>query len=390
MSKNRASWLFVAAGALLIIPQAGCGGEEVCIEEAGVSCLWAGQTGRLAYKKEVVHRLDTPLYWPVDMEFGPDGTPYILDWNNHAVRRVLDDGSVETIIGNGFVGDGPPDLSDLSLQGSPCTKVALKHPTDIGFLADGTMLLMAWHNHKLRTWNPDTGMVWVMCGLTPGYEGDGEPAVNARFNQPNGLVVADDGSIYIADQRNFRIRKISAGTDPIVTTVVGTGVAGYAGDGGSPLDAQLRFEAGGNPEPSGAVALGPDGALYIADSLNHRIRRVDLAADRIETVAGNGTAGYSGDGGSALAAMINNPRDIEFGPEGRLYIADTENHVIRVVDLDADRIETYAGTGVQGGAGEGLHKDEIELDRPFGITFDQAGALYISDTFNSRILKVTP
>lgn len=388
MSKNRNPLILLAASGLLLSAQTGCSGDDACIEESGHACTWAGQTLKLGYDKTETYRLDTPLYWPVDMDFGPDGTPYILDWNNHAVRQVHEDGTLETIIGNGFVGDGPRDLSDLTLPGAPGTEVALNHPTDIGFLPDGTMLLMSWHNHKLRTWNPDTGMVWVMCGRGADYAGDGESADLARFNQPNALAVTDDGTIYIADQRNFRIRKISAGTDPIVTTVAGTGVAGYAGDGGSPLEAQLNFEAGGNPEPSGAVALGPDGSLYLADSLNHRIRRIDFAADTIETVAGNGTAGYAGDGGPAVQAMINNPRDIEFGPDGRLYIADTENHVVRAVDLETGVIETYAGSGVQGAAADGLPREEIELNRPFGIAFDQPGDLYIADMFNSRILKV--
>lgn len=390
MSKSKAPWSWLAASLLLVAALAGCSddtAEAVCVEESGHACIWAGQTDRLGLSPDGTHRLDGPLYWAEDIEFGPDGTPYILDWNNHAVRRVLPDDTLDTIVGNGFVGDGPRDLGDLTLPGAPGTDVALNHPTDIGFLADGTLLLMSWHNHKLRTWDPETGLVWVMCGRGAGYAGDGGSAADALFNQPNSLVVDQDGSIYIQDQRNFRIRKISGGTDPIVTTVVGTGVAGFAGDGGDPLAAEIKFEAGPNPEPSGALTLSPDGKLYFADSLNHRIRVVDFQANTINTVAGNGTAGFAGDGGPAVAAELNNPRDIEFGPDGRLYVADTENHRVRVIDLEAGTIDTFAGKG-QGNAADGLLAAEIELDRPFGIAFDQDGHLYIADTYNSRILKV--
>lgn len=389
MLKNKKTWLLIVSALLVTAPLGCSGGEPACVDESGHACVWAGQTGRLGFNSDGLHRLDSTLYWPIDMEFGPDGTPYILDWNNHAVRMVHEDQTLETIIGNGFVGDGPFDLSDLTWPGTPGTNVALNHPTDIAFLDDGTLLLMAWHNHKIRTWDPDTGLVWVMCGRGAAFAGDGGPAEDARLNQPNALVVTDDGSIYIQDQRNFRIRKISPGPDPIITTVAGSGVQGYGGDGGPALEASFYFEAGGNPEPSGGLAQGPDGAFYVADSLNHRIRRVDLEADLVETVAGNGTPGYSGDGGPGVDASINNPRDLEFGPDGRLYIADTENHAIRVLDLDSGVIETYVGTGIQGDAGDGLAREDVELNRPWGIAFDQAGDLYISDMFNSRILKVT-
>jgi sugar lactone lactonase YvrE len=382
----------VGAGLVLLLGgAAGCGEEAGidCVDAPGAVCVWAGKTGELGFDGDGKHRRDSMLYWPKDLEFAADGTAYVLDWNNHAVRQVRRDGTFQTVVGNGFVGDGPVDQSDLTLPGAPGTEVALNHPTDIGFLPDGTILLMSWHNHKLRALDPASGLVWVMCGRGAGYRGDGGPAVNALFNQPDSLVVAPDGAIYIADQRNFRIRKISAGTAPVVSTVVGSGTAGFSGDGGPPLAAQLRFEAGGNPEPSGAVTLDADGRLYIADSLNHRIRRVDFTADRIETVAGTGEAGAAGDGGPAVAAQLNNPRDIEIGPDGALYIADTENHRIRVVDLAAGTIQTYTGSGVAGSA-VGSSRQELELSRPFGIAFDPEGMLYVADTFNSRILRVNP
>jgi sugar lactone lactonase YvrE len=193
----------------------------------------------------------------------------------------------------------------------------------------------------------------------------------------------------LLDQRNFRIRRIAGGTDPAIETVVGAGTAGFSGDDGDPLAAELRFEAGPNPEPSGAIALADDGTLYIADSLNHRIRKVDFAGGVITTIAGTGEAGFSGDGGAALDAQLDNPRDLELGPDGRLYVVDTENHRVRAIDLATGTIETVAGAGDLGTAADGMLAGEVQLARPFGIAFDADGALYIADTFNSRIVKVT-
>ena len=367
----------------------GCSNEDAesssCAEAPGIACTWAGLTREYGLNGEGKHRKATRLYWPEDMEFSHDGTPWILDWNNHLIRRVNADDTIETVIGS-FVGDGPPNQEDLTPPGAEGLTVSLNHPTDIQFLPDGTMLFAAWHNHKLRTWNPSTDRVLVMCGKGSGFAGDGGPASAALFNQPKHLELAADGSIYVLDQRNFRIRKIAP--DQTISTVVGTGEKGYGGDGGPPLDAQLDFEAGGNPEPSGALALGSDGVLYVSDGLNHRIRKVDFGANLIETIAGTGEAGYSGDGGSATAAQLNNVRDMELGPDGRLYLADSDNNRIRAIDLASGTIETVVGTGTEGTAADGLPAREVELFRPFGIAFDADGALYVSDTFNSRILKV--
>lgn len=373
---RRVLGLLACAGAL-----AGCGG---CPDESGVACVFAG-TGALGLGEDGRPARETSLYWAMDMEFAPDGTPYLLDWNNHLVRRINADGTVETIMGN-FVGDGPPDQSDLTLPGAPGLDVRLNHPTDLQFDDEGNLILVAWHNHKLRVWDPDTGLVHVMCGRGAGFDGDGGPVGAALFNQPKHLVRMADGSMYLLDQRNHRIRYVAA--DGTVSTVVGTGMPGFAGDGGSPLEAQLRFEAGGNPEPSGGIAVDAEGILYIADGLNHRIRRVDLAADTIETVVGTGDAGFSGDGGPGTSAQVNHVRDMEIGPDGRLYFADTENHRVRAWDPTTGVVETVVGTGEADMGVEGVPAAEIALSRPMGVAFGPDGALYVADTFNSRFLRI--
>lgn len=374
------------AAPLLMLSSCGLTGDSSCTEKPGVVCVWAG-TGELGFNGDHKPLRQSRMYWPVDVEFAPDGTPWVLDWNNHYIRRVQE-GTFETVIGT-FIGDGPPDQSDLTAEGAIALEVSLNHPTDIQFAPDGSLIFAAWHNHKIRKLNLQTGRVTVISGRGAGFAGDGADPSQALYSQPKSIVVDKDGAIFILDQRNFRVRKISAGPTPVVSTVVGVGTPGFSGDGGEPLKAQLRFEAGGNPEPSGALALAADGTLFIADSRNHRIRKVDFAQGVISTIAGTGEAGAAGDGGPAVSAQLNDPRDIELGPDGRLYIADTENHRIRVVDLQTGMIDTVVGTGTQGENGEGLPARELQLNRPFGIAFDPNGNLYISDTFNSRILKVT-
>jgi sugar lactone lactonase YvrE len=361
--------------------------EEPCVETSGSACVWAGETGELGLNGDFHHRLDTILYWPVDLSFAPDGTPWILDWNNHMVRKVRGDDTVETVVGT-FVGDGPPDQSDLMEPGSPGLNVALNHPTDIVFRPDGSILFAAWHNHKIRKIDPATGNVVVVYGRGVGFAGDGSTPDTVRFNQPKAIDFDHQGNLMVLDQRNFRIRRITPDGD--VSSPIGVGTAGFAGDGGPAVEAQLKFEAGGNPEPSGGLACAPDGAIYVADGLNHRIRRIDPASGTIETIAGTGEAGHSGDGGPAVAARVNNVKDIELGPDGRLYFADTDNHVVRAIDLTSGIVDRVAGSGQPGSQGDGTKAAELELNRPFGIAFDAAGALYIADTFNSRIVKIAP
>ena len=382
--RTAGSRLALGCVALLTALLLACGGSEpACGGEGSVSCVWAG-TGALGFNGDGLTLLESRLYWPIDISFTPDGSAWVLDWNNHLVRQALD-GRFHTAIGD-FLGDGPPDQSDLTSPGAPGDTVRLNHPTDIVFGPDGLIYLAAWHNHKIRTLDADTGLVRVLGGRGAGFSGDGGPVADALFNQPNAIAFASDGALYVQDQRNQRIRRIDPGPDHIITTVAGNGTPGYAGDGGSPAQAQFSFETGPNPNPSGGLAIGPDGALYVADALNYRIRRIDLALDNIETIAGTGTQGFAGDGGPALQAQLGPVNDLEFGPDGRLYLADTENNCIRAVNLETGLIEM-----VWDGSGEGgsLKGDARLLNRPFGIAFDAAGRLYIADTYNGRIILVS-
>ena len=208
---------------------------------------------------------------------------------------------------------------------------------------------------------------------TAGFSGDGGPAAQARINSPGGMARDAAGNLYIADTNNHRIRKIDAlGT---ISTVAGTGTAGFSGDAAAATAAQLNF-------PRGLDADG-DGNLYIADTSNHRIRKIDVSTGNISTVAGGGSS--LGDGGAATAAQLNFPRDVDVDREGNLYIADTNNHRIRKVDVATGNISTVAGTGTAGDSGTGGLATAGQLNYPYDVWVTGSGALYIADTFNNCV-----
>jgi sugar lactone lactonase YvrE len=376
--------------AMLVLPAAlglaGCGEEATSgCGGPGSVCTWAGN-GVPAFNGDGRALTDSSFYWPMDLEFSADGRAYVLDWNNHRVRRV-EDGVLRTVIGTDLPGDGPPDQSDMKPEGALGTDVELNHPTDIQFMPDGSMLLAAWHNHKIRRYDPVSGRVWVVCGSAPGYNAMHDVATRALLNQPKSIAIDSKQNVFVADSRNQRIRVIN--TDGIIDSVAGTGKKGYAGDDATPLMADFYMqEINENPEPGGSITVDAQGRIYLADTYNHRIRRIDLAANVVTTIAGNGTKGFGGDGGPATQAMLNAPRDLELGPDGRLYVADTDNQRIRAIDLNSGLITTVAGNGTAGFSGDGGQATAASFSRPFGVAFDREGNMFVADTFNNRIRKV--
>lgn len=366
-----------------------------CTDTVGSICTWAG-TGATSFNGEGRHRLETDLYWPFDVSFLANGRTIVLDWNNHRVREINADETIQTIMGTDFVGDGPADLSDLTPEGADPLEVVLNHPTDVELFSNGDIAVMAWHNHKIRVIDGDNGRVRVVLGAGAAFAGDGGPARDARVNQPPHGVFDAHGNFFLIDQRSQRIRVIydfdAQRENATVGTVAGTGVPGFNGDGIA-LQTQFNFPTGPNPEPSGGIAIDAQGRLYFSDSNNNRIRRVeffnaDFTQGIVTTIAGTGVGGFSGDGGLATQAQIHFPQDLEIGPDGNLWFADANNHRVRRIDLTTGIITTVAGTGERGYAGDGGMAVDAQLQRPFGIAFDEAGDLYISDTFNSRVRKV--
>ena len=211
------------------------------------------------------------------------------------------------------------------------------------------------------------------------YSGDGGPATSAGLVAPGEVKADSAGNLYITDYNGCRIRKVAAGTG-IITTVAGNGTAGYSGDGGPATSAALQYPGG--------VAIDSAGNLYITDQRNNRIRKVSASTGIITTVAGNGTQGYSGDGGPATSAKLYYPGTIAIDSADNLYFSDQFNNRIRKVDAGTGVITTLAGTGPAGYSGDGGAATHAELGGALGISLDGAGNLYIADYGNNRIRKV--
>jgi hypothetical protein len=212
---------------------------------------------------------------------------------------------------------------------------------------------------------------------TAGYNSDGISAKNAHLNNPRSVVVDTNGNIYVSDQQNHRVRRISnTGT---ITTVAGTGTAGYNGDAQSATSAQLNNPAG--------LALDASGNLYIADAGNHRIRKI--TSGTITTIAGTGTGGYNGDNITAPAAQLQNPYGVFVDNSSYVYIADMGNHRVRVINAGTGNIVTIAGTGTSGYNGDNMTATSAQLFNPYSVTVDASGDLYIADYGNYRVRKVS-
>jgi len=311
------------------------------------------------------------------------GDLYIADTDNSRIRKVAaTTGIITTVAGNG--------TSGYSGDGGPGTSAELNDPFGVAVDAAGNLYIADTGNYRIRTVAATTGIVTTLAGNAPCYladvgpsctcySGDGGPATSAQLNVPAGTAEDAAGNLYIADTANSRIRKVAAATG-IVTTVAGNGAYGYSGDGGPATSAQLNFPPG--------VAADSGGNLYIADYDNARIRKVAAATGIITTVAGNGTAGYSGDGGPATSAQLNGPFGAAVDAAGNLYIDDEGNGRIRKVAATSGIITTVAGNGTAGYSGDGGPATSAQLDRPSGAAVDAAGNLYIADEGNNRIRKV--
>src|SRR5437763_448333 len=213
-----------------------------------------------------------------------------------------------------------------------------------------------------------------------GFAGDGGPAQAALLNGPFDVAFDRAGNLYFSDTFNHRIRRVDARSGGI-TTVAGNGEPGYSGDGGPAIRASLN-------EPYG-IAIDRAGNIFVADRLNRRVRRIDAANGTITTLAGTGEAAYSGDGGPAARAGLAEPNGLALDAEERhLYIADVADHRVRIVDLSAGALDTFARTGQAEAGGDGGPAAGAGLDRPHGAVVGLDGAIYIGDTNNHRIRKL--
>lgn len=307
------------------------------------------------------------LSYPAGIAWAPDGSLYIAEPYNGVVRRIKPDGTIARVAGSGTLG--------FSGDGGLATKARLNLPYGLAWASDGSLYITDLGNHRVRRVGPD-GIISTVAGTgTVGSSGDGSLATNARLNIPYGIASTSDNSLYITEWGGHRVRRV--GPDGVISTVAGNGTSGFSGDDGLATEASLSI-------PS-AVTLGYDGALYIADLGNNRIRRVGVDGI-IDTVAGAGAPGWSGDGGPAAEALLNGPIGLAWGNDGALYIADSNNYIVRRIGSDGI-ITAAAGNGEWGFGGEGGSSTGALLSTLNGIAWGD-GSLYIADYSNHRIRRV--
>jgi sugar lactone lactonase YvrE len=292
--------------------------------------------------------------------------PFFYQWQFDGTN--LPGGLIYTVAGNGnyiFSGDG-----------GPATNASLDYPVAVALDASGNLFIADWDQERVRKVDTN-GIITTLAGNGDyGYSGDGGAATNASLRGPDGVAVDAWGNVFIADQYNNRVRMV--GTNGIITTVAGTGTAGYSGDGGAATNAMLDL-------PSG-VAVDASGSLFFGDRDNDVVRKVDTNGI-ITTVAGNGTSGYAGDGGPATHANMGEPYGIALDAAGDLFITDGDNDVIRKVDTNGI-ITTVAGNGEYGFSGDGGAATNATFQFPAGVAVDEAGNMFIADGSVERVREV--
>ena len=306
------------------------------------------------------------LRLPSGVAVDGSGNLYIADTGNHVIREVTPDGTISTLTGiggAGFAGDtGPPSGGVIA------------NPEDVAVDGSGNLYIADTGNLCVRKIASD--VISTVAGRGTDTS-DGVQATTAALNGPFALAVDSAGNFYVAEWGSSRIRKVD--TKGVITTVAGTGTAGFGGDGGPAAKAQLSTPAG--------LALDSAGNLYIADFGNNRIRQVSSSGN-IATVAGNGNFWYSGDGGAATSAQLNGPTGIAVDAGGNVYFADTLNHRVRQVRPDGS-ITTAAGSATPGFGGDGGAPSSAQLNYPTGVAVDTAGNLYIAEHGNQRVRVVS-
>jgi sugar lactone lactonase YvrE len=307
---------------------------------------------------------------PCAVDVDEQGNLFIADYDNSRIRKVSADGTISTLAGTGERGDGG--------DGGPAGKAKLFGPYGVRADRNGNVYIADQRNNRIRKVAAGGTIITVAGNGRRSGQGDGGPAIEAGLAGPNDMVVDDADNLLIADAGNNRIRRVRR--DGSITTIAGTGDAGYDGDGGPAVNARLNH-------PS-ALALDGAGNLYVGDFRNQVVRRI--ARDGIiSTVAGTGTRGFNGDHLPATRAQLNEPGGVAIEPGGRLLIADGVNFRVRRVNRDG-LIETVAGTGRRGHSGDGGPASAADLSVIDILAVDRHGNVYIADHTNCRIRKLTP
>jgi sugar lactone lactonase YvrE len=312
------------------------------------------------------------LNGPFGVDIDRSGNLYIVEMTGGRVHKVDERGGLTTVAGTGEKGTRG--------DGGPAVKAEFNGPHSLAVGPDGSVFLADTWNNRVRRFDPKTGIVTNFAGTgDKGFSGDGGPAEKARFGGVYCIALDPRGErMYLADLDNRRIRMIDLKTN-IVTTVAGNGEKGVPKDGAEAVKAPLV-------DPR-AVAADAKGNVYVLERGGNALRVVD-ADGKIRTVVGTGEKGATGDGGDARKATMNGPKHLCIDRDGNVIIADTENHLIRKYLPAEGKIVRVAGTGKRGAGGLGGPPDKVELSQPHGVYVHPSGLLYIADSSNNRVLRV--
>ncbi len=343
------------------------------VDPLGIMSTVAGQSGLFS---DGYAALNSEMCIPANICTDASGNVYFADYYNNRIRKIDPvTGIMTTVAGSGSAGY----MFGFSGDGGPATLASIYNPAGVAVDAAGNIYIADQSNSRVRKVDAATGTISTIAGNgTASFSGDGGPAISASLYEPSGVAVDTAGNVYIADELNSRVRKVTPAG--VISTVAGTGTAGFSGDGGPATGAKLTYPTD--------VSTDNAGNLYIADVSNSCIRKVN-AAGIISSLTMHSTAGgFSGDGGPAAAAELSFPSGVKADNNGNVFISDGNNQRIRYVNA-AGIINTIAGNGTAGYSGDGGLATAARLNGPAGVAVDNAGNMYIADGNNFRIRKVT-
>ncbi|MFI2620070.1 NHL repeat-containing protein [Streptomyces sp. NPDC018584] len=335
---------------------------------AGRTILTIAGTGEAGSRGDGGPAARAALNQPRALAADASGALYIAEWKGHRVRRIAPDGTITTVAGTGEPGYGG--------DGGPAARAELNEPGGLVCDAAGHLYVADYWNHRVRRIAPDGTITTVAGTGEPGYGGDGGPAARALLNEPRGLALDGAGTLYVAEWKGHRVRRIAP--DGTITTVAGTGDPGSGPDGVPAVDSDLHHPID--------IVTDATGRLYIADCWSHRVRVVSPDG-LVTTVAGTGDPGYDDRAAPAAASPLHQPRGVDLDREGNLYVADSLNECVRVVRPDGS-ITTVAG-GPPGEERESGPAAGVLLRYPRAVRMTPGGDLVIAETDRHRVRKVT-
>jgi streptogramin lyase len=317
--------------------------------------------------------LQTNLVQPFGLEVGPDGGLYICEFGAHRIRRLdFKTQQITNVAGTGKQG--------YSGDGGPASEAMLDQPHELRFDRAGNLYFTDMRNHAVRKIDAKTRVITTIAGNgKSGFAGDGGPASKSLLNQPHSVCFDDQGQLYIADVGNHRVRRVDLATGRI-ETIAGTGEKKLPSDGGDAASEPLFG-------PRAVCIAGDD--LWVALREGHSVWRINQKTGKLHHVAGSGRPGYKVDRGPAKDAVVNSPKGIGLGPDGRIYLVDSSNHCLRAIDPKTETIETIAGRGGEKGfAGDGGPPSKSLLDNLHGVGFGRHGEIFIGDSDNNRVRSI--